>query len=425
MVYRADRAMIGTAREGNGMEREETACDLEALGMERDEGAFARAAGRLPWRALASGKRTHQNRRVLARRWLTALAAALLVTLPPAPARADPLQTIDAYSIWFTVDTSHMPSAEAFYRCLVASSTFAKWAASWGFALDLHGPYVVDRTPPSTVASSVLEDGPDLEQVIAFLIDNQYVPAPEGNLDTIYLIHAPGTVRAEDVAGELMCAAGPCAEHTLGSYGPFQYEMALVPLQCSSSCGGVLGTATHYGEHELAEAATDEVGAAFEVGDPCDGLPNPDLLCGGVPYPVQPLAGPQGDCEPIVASDPVATGCAVLGDPCGAEKDCCDCCGAGATCLDFQCTTCVPIDEACSEDAQCCGGGACVDGACAAPRAPPSGGIRGCALLALGGGGSNVPVAFVALVVATSLTRRTLRQRNRRRSLVDGVDGRK
>jgi hypothetical protein len=232
--------------------------------------------------------------------------------------------SVDVYSVWYAEDTSDQEQLEAFLGCLTQSSTFPRWAAQWGATVRMHGPYVL-RWP----APDLLVDGDELGEVIDEAIDAGFVPAPTGFYDTVYVVHAPRTTRAENVDGRPLCGqSGECAEHVAGTYRSLAYEMALVPLACDA-CGGTLRVGTHYAEHEIAEAVADEMGSSFEVGDSCDGsVRNAPLACGGWSADVQALAGPNGACQIVTANTCVGPGAA-----CAADEDCCD----GTTCAQGTC----------------------------------------------------------------------------------------
>jgi hypothetical protein len=305
-------------------------------------------------------------------RWPRLFLGLVLFFAIGAPARVlAATAPIDVYSVWYAEDTTGQEQLEQFLGCLVQTSTFPRWAEQWGATVRMHGPYVIRRPAPARLAN-----GDDLQEEIDEAIEDGFVPAPTGYYDTVYVVHAPRTTRAENVHGQELCKdTGECAEHVAGTYRAQPYEMALVPLACDS-CGGTLRVGTRYVEHEIGEAVADEMGSSFEVGDSCDGsVKNPPLACAGWSADIQGLAGPTGVCQLVTANT-----CVGPGSPCAADEDCCD----GTSCMQGQCAS--PATSAARCD------------------------------VGPGGGDGDAPLGPPAVLFALGVSGWALRRRRRRRS---------
>src|SRR5258708_23889192 len=132
-------------------------------------------------------------------RWLRIFLVLVLFLFVAPLARASPT-TMAVYSVWYAEDTTDAVPLEEFLHCLVQSSTFPRWAAEWGASVTMHGPFVIPTRAPPRIAN-----GSHLERLIAEAIDAGFVPAPAGNYDTVYLVHAPRTTRAENTEGKPFC----------------------------------------------------------------------------------------------------------------------------------------------------------------------------------------------------------------------------
>ncbi len=242
------------------------------------------------------------------------------------------------------------------------------------------------------------------------------IPAPTldctGNANTIYMVHfAPNiSLAGPDGAGHSCVAAGFCAYHYTGTYGPTSIPLLYGAVMdyfsgpCAMGCAGEatgLGKTTDIASHELAEAVTDaDIGlvpgatvtapAAWydpncgEIADICStGAVGDTIVVSGRSWFVQQLwSNQQVKCTstgptPTICSGTTVTGCRKCS--CGDSRNACG--GATSVCETSSGNVLFGACEQCTAaNNPCPGGDTCLqsttpsqDDVCFCPLAPPVG----------------------------------------------------